>query len=188
MAMVNGFFTTMPTAADAGDNAQSPEDQAYAQKFVCGGSGSLVANKIGSYCTADGNTNGRNRMWIAADNAGAPGTTVANSLTPAITSLDPGWANYTYSTKPQLTGGATYWLVTWCATAYDYMIGSEWKEQAGGSPLIAACTYHATNNPSPGSWGVGNFDAAMAVEYQAAGGGTILIQASECIGSLGQLR
>ena len=168
MAVVNGFFTTFPTAVSSGGNPQSPFDQAVAQKFTCPSTGYQDINKIGAYNTGDGSAGVKTRMWISPDDGGVPSATiVANSLTTEITNSLSGWSSFTYSLKPRLAGGTDYWLVYWGSSAqYSNIIDAAWEDST--THQGCACTYSAGSSPSPGAWSEYYNNLSLAAEYQAA--------------------
>lgn len=143
--------------------------QLFGQLFVCGGSGTQEVSRLGVYFN-DGSGPGTFRLCIYTDSAGSPGSLVANSATSEITvnTGGAGWhVPFDYGTKPQVTGGSSYWLLAWGGTGADWRAGGEF-ESAGSK--IAATTYHATNNPSPGAWAALDYHIAIQAVFAAAAG------------------
>jgi len=111
-AAANGFVTVSPDAR-YGDNVSAMiADSTFVSKFTMGGSGTCTISEIGAYL--DGDAAARIHFAIFTDDAGnsCPEATVANSDTGEI---DPDGdistkEYHSYGTKPELTGGANYWI------------------------------------------------------------------------------
>lgn len=113
MAAANGFVATEPDT-QYGDAALAfVTNWARAQKFVAGGSGTQEISKVGfwGYCPS-GSASVRMAIYTHDAANDCPEAMVSNSETSSITVADVLETQYahTYSTKPQVTGGTTYWL------------------------------------------------------------------------------
>ena len=111
-AAANGFITVSPDARYGDAVSAMIADSTFASKFTMGGSGTCTISEIGAYL--DGDTAARIHFAIFTDDAGngCPEATVANSDTGEIDpSADISTKDYySYGTKPELTGGANYWI------------------------------------------------------------------------------
>jgi len=112
--MPNGFVTERPAARYGDGTFNSSATIVHVQKFVCPDSGTQEITEIGQWLSADVGETGYFKMAIFTDDAGndCPESMVANSLTDELS-----WDTttitcvyHTYGTKPQLTGGVTYWI------------------------------------------------------------------------------
>ena len=112
----NGFVTTRPDARYGDTEGSIYSDRCYANQFTVPGTGSIEISEIGLYC--DGAGGSLLRLAIFTNDAAnsCPEEIVANSDsgeldTSAATYDAPFYA--TYSTKPVVTGGSTYWIVAY---------------------------------------------------------------------------
>ena len=112
----NGFVTTRPDARYGDAEGAIYMDRCYANQFTVPGTGSIEISEIGLYC--DGQSGSFLRLAIFTNDAAnsCPEEIVANSDsgqldTSAATYDAPFYA--TYSTKPVVTGGSTYWIVAY---------------------------------------------------------------------------
>ena len=111
MGAAAGFVTTEPDAR-YGDAIESyAANNAGASKFVAGGSGTIEITKLGFYCAGSGTSIVLGIFEHDAPN-NCPGALVLNSTTAALGPMAGTIEQvvHTYGTKPQLTGGSTYWL------------------------------------------------------------------------------
>lgn len=180
MGAANGFVTVRPDTV-YGANALTPSSHTvYCQQFVCGGTGTQEVSEIGSWMRS---TNGGTTIYsraIFTDDAVniCPEAMVANSQTPEQTTSNYNggvmWIDYyTYSTKPQITGGSTYWLGILCddgnqRQAYD---------STGGISITKYSVYPAW--PTDGSaWETHtdrDYDISLYAVYTPAAGGLSIL-------------
>lgn len=104
---------------------------------------------------------------IYTDNAGAPGSLVANSvitISTNITRNTPGWYTGTYSgTKPILTPGNVYWLVVLFTKA-----GSTYYAAGGTNQQASRLDTLPFDDPFGGSPTYANYAMAIYVDYTLA--------------------
>ena len=112
----NGFITLRPTERYGDAVGLLIANRCYANQFTVPGTGSIEISEIGLYC--DGTSGSLLRLAIFTNDAAnsCPEEIVANSDsgqldTSAATYDAPFYA--TYSTKPVVTGGSTYWIVAY---------------------------------------------------------------------------
>jgi len=114
--MPNGFVTSSPSSRYGDSEVWIGTGYVYAQKFTCGGSGTQDITEIGCYIY-DTMSGQDFRLSIFTDDSGnsCPESMVSNSETTTITTSSqstPTKEAYIYTgSKPQLIGGAYYWLL-----------------------------------------------------------------------------
>jgi hypothetical protein len=111
MGAESGFTLTAPDARYGDIFASFSANHACAARYVAGTSGLLEVASVGFYCAGSGTSV---VLGIFTHDAAhnCPGTLVANSTTDAVGPMGGTielWT-HTYGTKPQLTGGDTYWI------------------------------------------------------------------------------
>ncbi|MEK7539061.1 MAG: choice-of-anchor R domain-containing protein [Patescibacteria group bacterium] len=128
-------------------NANGTQD--FAQSFQV--SVTEVVNKVKLYLKKI-STPSNLTIRIVSDSSGSPSTTTLASgpLSASLVSTTYGWVDVPFSSNPELTAGATYWIVidgSTNSTRY-YMIGANNNEYSNGAGKIGA--YSGTwNNTSP---------------------------------------
>lgn len=147
-----GFVSEVPTFVWGELYGTTNADMAGAEKLVCPGTGSREITEIGGWFSADVATTTYLRLAIFTHDAGnnCPDTMVSNSESAELStsSETPVKLSHTYSTKPILTGGTTYWLV-WFSKDVN-MNRYLYTYEAYDKYLIAATTYPTW--PSPANW------------------------------------
>ena len=164
----NGFQTSSPTGRHGANEDNQDADISIAQKFVCPGSGTQEITEIGAWVySASGTTAFRLAIFThdAANNN--PDTMVANSESDELTHSTTTFTkkSHTYGTKPQLTGGGTYWLGITTADA-NFRVDAN---TTGGNQVYRSVTpYH--NWPTAADWDAGSdvvMDYGIYAVYQA---------------------
>ena len=167
MAAGNSFITYVPDTRYGGDTAQI--GAIYAQRFTMPGSGTFELTHIGVYSwgfAADDNV----VLAVFTDDAveGCPEVAVANSTTTGVAAGGTGWRqfDFTYSTRPQVTGGVVYWIVAFCDNDSDTIYSAI---ATGGTAVSGGGIYPTF--PSGDLWhayGDRTFDCSLYAVYQAA--------------------
>lgn len=147
--MPNGFLSASPTTRHgSGWWTLGGADIIYAQKHVCPGSGSIEISEIGTWQSRDDGVSAKTRFGIFGHDGSndCPSTIISNSESAEIVpQIGNGSTMYqdkhTYSTKPQLTGGVTYWLAEETDIPSGYMNVS--RIDTGGNSLWKSGTYPA---------------------------------------------
>ncbi len=172
MGAANGFVTVSPDTI-YGDTTIWATNLSEPQKFTAPGSGTIEVSEIGIW--------GQNydqfspltfKLAIYTHDASndCPETIVANSDTGNLSLSGPSMQkkSYTYGTKPQLTGGTTYWLcmasvnsANWYYS--DFATGGSTIERSfdGGWPPDASWHSHTDRA----------YDTSIYAVYTAGGGG-----------------
>lgn len=113
MGAANGFVSTSPDSQYGAATNTLQKNYVLAQAFVMPNSGAQTIAEIGAYLAYVNYTMYVHFALFTDDSANScPDSIVANSDTGAISvdSTSLGKISYSYSTKPSLTGGATYWI------------------------------------------------------------------------------
>ena len=173
MAFVDygGIQTPFPSSDPDGGLDPANDDQIFARFFTCPSSGNQVINKIGGFIER-GASPTKFRCLIYTDNAGVPGTIVADSLTPEITCSLGSWVYHIYETKPVLVGGTVYWLAYWGSSTgglYDLTVSGSAYD--AGNSKGSAQVYSSGGTPSGESWSALNNKFQIAAEYEEESGG-----------------
>jgi hypothetical protein len=127
-------------------NANSTQD--FGQSFEV--SVTEVVNKVDLYIKKTSNPSSLT-VKIVTDNGGKPGTTViaAGSLSSSLISSNYGWVSVPFSSNPELTEGATYWIVIDGSTSSSsyYKVGVNHNGYGDGNAKIGQYggTWGATN-------------------------------------------
>lgn len=166
MAAATGFLTATPDSSHGDTDTSRAANYAWAQKFTAGGSGNIELLEIGGYF-ADIGTSANCALAVFTHDAvnNCPETLVANSQSSITTtggSLIKLYA--TYGTRPQLTGGNTYWLVSL------FNLGGWQRAYATGGTSVYRTATHPTM-PTGAEWESHTDnarDASIYVVYQAA--------------------
>ncbi len=115
MASANGFLTETPTSRyGASSLAPLSTDTVVAQKFTLSGTGSKEISEIGIWASSTGTAYFHLAIFSDTGDGSHSGTIVENSDSGEIsmaTTTEITKVSYTYTNKPVLTGGDTYWLV-----------------------------------------------------------------------------
>ena len=142
---ING--SGIPTDDVTFGNANGTQD--FAQSFQV--STTAVVNSVELYLKKVG-TPGNLTVRIVSDSSGSPSTTTiaSGSLSSALVSATYGWVSVPFSSNPELTSGATYWMVIDGSTnaARYYLIGANSNGYANGIGKIGQYS-GAWNNTSP---------------------------------------
>jgi hypothetical protein len=173
----NGFQASSPTSRYGFYILSGAANQIRAQKFVCPGAGAQEATEIGVWINADAALSGVFRLAIFAHDAANnnPDTMVANSEsaelshdTETVTKK-----SHTYSgTKPQLTGGGTYWISIFHG---DANLNVD-RDYVGGTAVYAATATYPTW-PAAAAWDSytdDTTDYGLFAVYQAAAPSTAI--------------
>jgi hypothetical protein len=138
----NGFQTSSPTVRFGIIEFNEVANKSRARKFVCPGSGTQEITEIGAWVSADAATTTVFKLAIFTHDAANnnPDTMVANSesaeLSHNTTTVTK--KSHTYGTKPQLTGGSTYWLAR---LNQDANMNIDSNEGGGVMAQITTITY-----------------------------------------------
>jgi len=142
--MPQGFLSASPTSRYGDSETNGATNYSEAQKYVLPGSGSITINEIGGYVSADAATTATFRWAIYTHDAAndCPETMVTNSLSDELShnTTDFVKKSFTYSTKPVLTGGSTYWIAILYAdgslnnSCFQVDEESEYVLSSGGYP------------------------------------------------------
>lgn len=168
MAAYNGFGTVAPDAKYGATGIGQSANYAMAQKYVLGGSGTQELTEIGFYGHGNGSAPSVIMGVFTHDAANdCPEALVADSQI----AIAPSGSSYvlttaTYSTKPQLTSGDTYWMAL-LANGEVYVSG----ESTSGE-LERTATYDTW--PTSTAWHTHshfNYDLSFYAVYQASSGG-----------------
>lgn len=112
--MANGFVSSSPATRHGASTSPYDGDYPTAQRFSCPGSGTQELSEIGLWAYKYSGLAKPIKLAVWTDDASnnCPGSMVTNSETDAINVTSSSMAKnyFTYSTKPQLTGGVNYWL------------------------------------------------------------------------------
>jgi hypothetical protein len=147
----------------------------WAQKYVAPSSGTLEISEIGAYEALYED----NARWAIFEHDAVndcPGAMVANSDTGAVMLMNAGCAkgSYTYpGTKPQITGGTTYWL----AQMQDAACNPSYSATGGYSLYAYSQTYGTW--PTDTGWHTHTdltpIEVSIYVVYTAGGGATNVV-------------
>jgi hypothetical protein len=165
----SGFQTSSPTGRHGATMDGALANQIRAQKYVCGGAGTQEITEIGAWVSAVVATTGVFRLAIFTHDSvnDNPDTMVANSESAELShnTETPTKKSHTYGTKPQLTGGTTYWIVIFYG---DANINTD-RNSTGGS-LVYEYTPTYPTWPAADSWDAfldGTADLGIYAVYQA---------------------
>lgn len=164
--MSNGFLTSRPTFSGAGGQISGGNHWMWAVKFVMPDSGTLNIDEIGLGM----DTQDTWRMCIYTHHSGddRPDQIVANSDIEFVAKgSGTGAIIYeTYSTKPQVAGGDTYWIAFYSDASavidlYEDTTGTAHSYRLRGSDITVPKTYP--------TWGTGADWENHGTDYGASG-------------------
>ena len=167
MAAYNGFGTITPDTKYGATGLGQSANYATAQKFTCGGSGTQEVSEIGMYAHGNDGTPSVLMAVFTHDAANdCPETIVANSeIAVSPTGHDYVKVSASYSTKPQVTGGSTYWLAM-IVNGETYVAA-----EAAAGELELSASYPTW--PTGTGWETHshyNYDLSFYAVYAAVGG------------------
>lgn len=167
--MANGFLVASPGARHGDTSPGLASGWLIAQRFTCPDAGTQEISEIGYYGKDNGN---EMRFAIFTDDSGntCPESIVANSESDTVAnSANIAKVNHIYGTKPELTGGVDYWLVSY----YDGPINPDYLASSGEN-TINVTGYTPYTWPDADDWHTHTdrptFDMSLYAVYAAAGG------------------
>ena len=169
MAAYNGFGAATPDTKYGDTSLSQSASYATAQKFTAPSSGTLDLTEIGVYGHGNGSTVAVKMAVYTHDAANdCPESQVSNSeATISLTGSDYVKVKADYgATKPQITGGGTYWIAAISDGAPYYSAFA-----AAGELEVGSVTYPTW--PTATAWETHahyDYDLSFYAVYQAASG------------------
>jgi hypothetical protein len=166
MASGNGFLTESPDPRYGDSTVLVNVNNARGQKFTCPGSGTIEINEIGCWMDGGGSTVVHFGIFTHDAINDCPESLVSNSDSGEIDGSgdDVIKINYSYVTKPQLTGGETYWICLIVGGQGTYL---DRFTTGGDSCYLSGLTY--PNWPAGAEWEEANASTADSSLYAVYG-------------------
>lgn len=181
--MANGFLTSSPGSRH-GDDYYDFVGTSAGAKFTLPGSGTVTINEIGIWAASLADATFHLAIFEHDSVNNCPGAMVANSDSGELTVPNTGGAFQkiykSYSTKPSLTGGNTYWL---CWIANEFSSFSLSRFASGGVAVYDVASTYATW-PDDTGWHThtdSTRDYAIYAVYDTGGGQPLDISISETL-------